>query len=561
MTDGLSSLIERPDSWMTPEIAEKYRPVWRDVPLHQALVDAVARGADQPAVVSYSRQGERRELNYRTYDELSRRIAAGLGKRGVTPGRNVAVMLPNRHEFGATIFAIKRQGAIYTGIPITYRHREISYIVGHVRAEVVIVAGQHGATDLIEIVDTVVRESDVVRHVIVLDPGRELPDDPRWETFEDLAAGEPLADEVEVDPTSVCHIGFTSGTTGEPKGVMNTHNALDTVMRGWIAHVGTEALGTPPIALVPSPIGHHSGYLWGVLMMAHLRGTAVFMETWDPATALEIIEAERVTTMLVAPTFVQDLARVAEQRDHRPASLQLIGVAGAPIPRAMVPWASDRLDCFICPSWGMTEWGIGISAFPSMDPDAVRDTDGVAVGTCEVRVVNEAGTPTVSEPGELQMRGPGLFVGYHDRPQYTTEAIDADGWFRTGDVARIAPDGTVVLDGRIKDVVIRGGLNIPVRELEDLIYRHPAVEEVAVVGMPDERLGERACAFVILAEGRSVDLPSMVQFLESQGLSKHYFPERLEVLPQMPKTMSGKIRKVELRTVAETLVANHGGQD
>jgi cyclohexanecarboxylate-CoA ligase len=185
----------------------------------------------------------------------------------------------------------------------------------------------------------------------------------------------------------------------------------------------------------------------------------------------------------------------------------------------------------------------------------VRNTDGVAVPPCEVRVVDRNGNMVVDEPGELQMRGPGLFVGYHDRPQYTTEAVDPEGWFRTGDVARMSTDNTLVLDGRIKDVVIRGGLNIPVRELEDLIYRHPAVEEVAIVGMPDDRLGERACAFVVLSEESSLSLAQLVAFLADQGLSNHYMPERLETVIEMPKTMSGKIRKVELRAVAVTLAS------
>jgi len=553
MHEGLNSLINRADSWMTLATAERYRSMWRDVPLHKSLVAFAGSTPSAPAVVSYGLSGERRSLDYRRYDELSRRIAVGLSARGVRPGSNVAVMLPNCHEFGATIFAIKRLGAIYTGIPVSYRHRELTYIANHVRAQVLIVAGRHRRTSLQDLAQEVVEHSSWIRHVVVLEPDGQLPRDPRWSSFQDFISMDPAFDATEVDPTAICHVGFTSGTTGEPKGVMNTHNSLDVVIRGLVAHVTPEALGVPPVALVASPVGHHTGYLWGVLSTSHLGGTAVFMEAWDPDRALEIINAEGVTWMMGAPTFVQDLASAAERRGERPTSLTLICIAGGPIPRDLVPRAGEQLNSFICPAWGMTEWGVGISAAPSMDADLVAKTDGYPVPPCEIRVVNETGTPVTGELGELQMRGPGLFVGYHDRPEYTSEAVDGDGWFRTGDLARHDPGGTVVLEGRIKDVIIRGGLNLPVRELEDLILSHPDVLQVAVVGMPDERLGERACAFVVAREGMSPTLEDIVSHLGSLGLSTHYLPERVELLAELPRTMSGKIRKVELRARASSL--------
>ena len=555
MHEGLNSLIDRADSWLTHATAERYRSMWREVPLHRSLVASASSTPNALAAVSYSRSGDRRSLDYQQYDELSRRIAAGLSARGVELESNVAVMLPNCHEFGATIFAIKRLGAIYTGIPVSYRLRELTYITNHVRAQVLIVAGRHGRTSLQELTQRVVEDSPWIHHVVVLEPDGELPQDPRWSSFQDFVSMDPASDTAEVDPTAVCHIGFTSGTTGEPKGVMNTHNCLDTVMKGLVDHLTPEALGLPPVALVPSPVGHHTGYLWGVLSTSHLGGAAVFMERWDPDQALDIINAEAVTWFMAAPTFVQDLAAVAERRGERPTSLSLICIAGGPIPRDFIPWAGELLDCFICPAWGMTEWGIGISAAPSMDADVVKRSDGQPVPPCEIRIVNESGQPVIDELGELQMRGPGLFVGYHDRPEYTRESFDDDGWFRTGDLARHEPGGAVVLEGRIKDVIIRGGLNLPVRELEDLIFGHADVLQVAVVGMPDDRLGERACAFVVAKEGRSLTLEDIVTYLGSQGLSTHYMPERLELLAELPRTMSGKIRKVELRTRAASLRA------
>jgi cyclohexanecarboxylate-CoA ligase len=197
----------------------------------------------------------------------------------------------------------------------------------------------------------------------------------------------------------------------------------------------------------------------------------------------------------------------------------------------------------------MTEFGIGISCAPHL-PAAAQLTDGVPVPGCEARVVTPDGRAGgAGETGGLQIRGPGLFLGYIGRPDATAEAIDAEGWFATGDVAQLGADGTITLQGRTKDIVIRGGENIPVVEVESLLFEHPGVVAAAVVGVPDERLGERACAVVVPAPGAHPDLDELCAYLSDRGLSKHFLPERLELVPQLPMTASGKVRKVELRAL------------
>ena len=387
-------------------------------------------------------------------------------------------------------------------------------------------------------------EAPALEHVVVLG---QAPDEEGWLSFDELAAADPGAARPEVDPGSLVHIGFTSGTTAEPKGVMNTHQTLDAVLRRWLEHVGSKLLDEQTVNLVASPVGHHTGFLWGVLMSAYLGGTAVFLDRWDARTAVDVIRKEGVTTMLAAPTFLQDLLEVEGARRESLPSLRVISIPGAPIPRPLVSRARKQLGCFICPAWGMTEYGIGISGSPGLPQERVEATDGVAVAGCEVRIVGAGGKPAArGEEGDLEIRGAGLFLGYYERPDATRESI-VDGWFGTGDRAVLDMDGFVSLTGRTKDIVIRGGENLPVAAIESMLHEHPLVAEAAVVGYPDERLGERACAVVALRAGAELSLPDVAEFLLDRGLSKHFLPERLETVDTLPKTASGKIRKVELR--------------
>jgi cyclohexanecarboxylate-CoA ligase len=351
----------------------------------------------------------------------------------------------------------------------------------------------------------------------------------------------------ELDPDALVHIGFTSGTTGEPKGVMNTHQTLDAVARGWVGHVGAETFGDPLVNFVPSPVGHHTGFLWGVLLSALLQGTAVYVNRWEPGRAVAQMREVGATFMIGAPTFLLDIMNLEEADRALPQTLSMVAMAGAPVPRTLVPLARERLGCFICPAWGMTEHGLGCSAAPGQPLDMIDGTDGTMIGGCRLRTTESRQETPAGVEGDLEMTGPGLFLGYFDRPDFT--AADFDGvWFRTGDRAVISADGFVTLRGRSKDIVIRGGENIPVVDVESIVHLHPEIVDVAIVGAPDPRLGERAVAFVVPRTGGSAPtLPELVEFLLDKGLSKHFLPERMESVDDLPKTPSGKVRKVELR--------------
>lgn len=538
-----------PESRLTPELVARYREerAWREVTLDGYLAEAAAEGPDKLAAVSVDGEtGERTaSTSYGELNDLVDRLAGRLSRLGIRRGDTVSLMLPNRLEFSALIFAVSRLGAVYSGIPVSYGERDAAFMLHRARTKVLVVPSRFGRADHVAMARGLLPQTPDLGHVVVL--GGEAPEERGWLSFEELASAEPLDRPPAVDPGSLAHIGFTSGTTGEPKGVMNTHQMLDFVCRRWVEHVGEEVVNRDMVNLVPSPVGHHTGFLWGALMTTLLGGTAVYLDRWKPEVVAEVIGREGVTAMIAAPTFLQDLVRLPGMGPGTLPSLRIISIPGAPIPRSLVPHARETLDCFICPAWGMTEWGIGISGSPRLPRERVEETDGIPVEGCEVRVVQASGEPAgPGQMGSLEIRGPGLFAGYLARPDFTAEAI-VDGWFRTGDQAIMDEDGYVSLVGRTKDIIIRGGENIPVHRVENLLYRHPAVADVAVVGVPDERLGERACAVLALEEGQHLTLEEVKDFLLAEGLSKHFLPERLELLDQLPKTQSGKIRKFEIR--------------
>jgi cyclohexanecarboxylate-CoA ligase len=531
---------------LTPELVASYEAsgAWTDEPLHAALAAAAAARPDGLAAASVdgTTAEVRERCTYAELDALADRLAGGLADLGVGPGDGVAVMVPNRLEFGALVFAISRLGAVYTGIPLAAGAKDAAFMLRRTGARAIVVAARREGPDHVALARRLRDEVERLEHVVVLD-GPAADD---LVAYDALAAAAPPDRTPDVDAGSLAHIGFTSGTTGEPKGVMNTHQTLSAVYRHWIEHVGGPAtLGEPAVNLIASPVGHHTGYLWGTLMSAHLAAAAVYVDRWVPEVAAEVMAAEGVTTMTGAPTFLQDLVRVPGLDAARVPALRIVTLAGAPIPRELVPRAAEQLGAFVCPAWGMTEYGIGVSAHPDLPPERLAATDGATAPGCEARVT-AAGEPLgAGETGDLEIRGPGLFLGYHERPDFTAEAI-VDGWFSTGDLARIDDDGLISLQGRTKDIVIRGGENIPVNDVENTLYRHPRVLDAAVIGVPDERLGERACA-VLVVHGAPLTVAEVAEFCLSEGLSKHYLPERVEVVDALPKTMSGKVRKVELR--------------
>jgi cyclohexanecarboxylate-CoA ligase len=345
----------------------------------------------------------------------------------------------------------------------------------------------------------------------------------------------------------VIELLYTSGTTGEPKGVSHTSN---TMLANLVPFADRLHLGEGDVIHMPSPMAHQLGFMYGLVLPAMLGATAILQDIFVAATMAKQISEEAATFTMGATPFLNDLSDHCIATGTTTPTLRIFVSAGAPIPRPLVTKARRALGAAIISAWGMSENG-AVTTTRLEDPeDKVTGTDGCPLPGMEVRVVDPVGHRVgVGEEGQLQVRGCSNFVGYMKRPGLAH--VDPDGWFDTGDIARMDADGYIRIAGRSKDIIIRGGENIPVVEVEDMLFKHPSVATVAIVGYPDARLGERACAYVILRPGATLSFEEMVAYCKEQKMAVQYIPERLEVVEDVPRTPSGKIQKFKLRDMAK----------
>jgi cyclohexanecarboxylate-CoA ligase len=314
-------------------------------------------------------------------------------------------------------------------------------------------------------------------------------------------------------------------------------------------------IGAQDVIFMPSPLGHQLGFCYGLQMALMLGIPLVLTDLWQPERALELMREHGATFTFGATPFLADLASLPGVERRRPPRLRMFASSGAPIPPAVVEAARTRLGVAVATCWGMTECA-SVTITPP-DETKVLESDGCALPNGEVRVLGADGSEAPrGTQGALQVRGSSLFVGYLKRRELSR--LEEGGWFDTGDVARMDEEGYIRICGRSKDVIIRGGENIPVVEIESALYRMPGIADAAVVAMPDARLQERACAFVTLREGSALTLADVSRHLAAEGFSKHFWPERLEIVEQMPRTPTGKIQKYVLREAAKRL-ATEGG--
>lgn len=492
--------------------------------------------------------GRSTTLSYRHLNRVSRRIAAGLAAHGIEAGDVVAAQLPNWWEFVAIHVACIRIGAVFNPLMPIFRERELRFMLDFAHTRALVIPRLFRGFEFEPMIDSLRSGLPHLEHVFVVDGHGENAFERAlghraWEIDMDVDA---LFETRRVDADEVIHYCYTSGTSGQPKAVMHTYNTLVGSTGGVMALEPDEKT----VVLMGSPLAHQTGFLFGMLMPMMLGARTVLMDIWDADAAARIIHEEGVTLTMGATPFLADLTDCAGVERQPPTTLEFFVSAGAPIPRALVERARERLGAHIVAGWGMSENGLVSSTRPGDSDVLVLGTDGKAWHGMELRIVDDAGDPVPADTeGRLQCRGAANFVGYLKRPE--AFEVDADGWFETGDNARLDESGYVTITGRAKDIIIRGGENIPVADVEGVVYRHPAVREVAIVAMPDERLGERACAFLVTQPGQSLELDELRRHLQASGLARQYWPERVEVLDDMPRTASGKVQKFRLREMAQ----------
>ena len=534
------------DPILPPERVRAMRAAgwWREHYLYEHFAAAVAAVPERIAVVDYRTEtGVRHVLSYRELDVRVARIAAALMGYGIRPGDVVSFQLPNWWEFVAIHLACLRIGAVSNPLMPIFRERELGFMVDFAESRVLVVPARFRGFDHEAMIAGMRDRLPKLEHLFVV--GGE-----GGNAFETALLGsgdlpsEPLP---RPRPSDVIMLMYTSGTTGMPKGVMHCSYTLDYNVARIIERC---RLTADDVIFMGSPLAHLTGFLYGMWMPMMLHATMVLQDVWQPDTAWRLIGEERVSFAMGATPFLADLTHAEARKQHNSARFRLFVCGGAPIPRVLAEHAAQELDIDLMAVWGMTECGAITTTRLDDPPEKLFGTDGLIAPGSEVRVVDPEGKPLPpGVEGRLLQRGPATFIGYLKRPE--AYDVDAEGFFDTGDLARMDAEGYIRITGRSKDIIIRGGENIPVVEVENLLYKHPAVADCAVVAMPDERLGELGCCFVTLNPGTTLSFGEMIDFLRAQGIAKNYLPERLEVVEAMPRTASGKIQKFALREIAQ----------
>lgn len=485
------------------------------------------------------------EARTATYAELvadAARLADALRTRGVGEGDVVSVQLPNHYETVVVAVAVLSLGAVINPLLPNYRERELGHVFTTARPAAIFTPGHFRGCDHPALVADVVAASGVAPLNVVLDDGAGVAE-PAVAYAALLASGDAGARLGDRDAAAVSELIFTSGTEAQPKAIMHTEQTAGFSVR--IAHHDL-GLTDDDVVWMPSPVGHSTGFNYGLRFALHHGLPLVLQDRWDAETALQLVQQHRCSYTLAATTFLQDLTETAAAEGVRLGSLRLFGSGGAPVPPALVD-AAAGVGIEVLRLYGSTEVLVGTWNRPWSTAAQKRDTDGVAMSHVELRVVDDEGNVLAAgEAGELEVRGPDTCVGFFADPDRTAATFHPDGWVRSGDLVTIDAEGYLTVVGRKKEIIIRGGINIAPREIEELLVAFPEVERAAVIGLPDERLGERTCACVVLRPGATLDFTTMCDRLDAQGLALYKRPERLEVVDALPATASGKIQKHEL---------------
>lgn len=507
---------------------------------------ATSRG-DAIALVSYlADRPEPVRLTYAKMAELVDKLALRLIELGVRPREFVAFQLPNRWEFAIAHLATIRIGAISNAIMPIYGKREIRFMLERTKSRVCIALARTPKTEPGKMLAEVQGELDTLAHLILIDdaePALSLEGQLADVVVDDAARAR--LDRLRPHPDDIEAVLFSSGTTGEPKAILHSFNSIYRATTN--AFAAMEMSGRD-VVLMFSPLGHATGFYFGLEMPLICGCRMVFQDMWNPEEMLRIIERERVTWTMGTASFAEDACDAAERAAYDTSSFRCFVSGGAPIPPKLVGRTSRLLGAQLIPSWGMTEAGITTIGGLTDSVEKRASSAGRAVDGVEARVVDGAGEPLPPcTPGHLQLRASGQHVGLFMNDALYADSFQ-DGWFKTGDLGQIDEDGYVRIVGRSKDIVIRGGENIPIIEIENIIRDLPEVKDVVIVGVPDDRLGERCHAVIVpRSPGKVLSLKEVVRHLETLGVTKQYWPEFLTMAEDLPRTASGKIQRFVIR--------------
>jgi acyl-CoA synthetase (AMP-forming)/AMP-acid ligase II len=525
---------------LSDEAIERYTRsgAWRNLTVADCARQRAERWPDRAAVVE-----GKRSITYAEVMHEARTLAAAFDRLGLRPGDAISFQLPNWIETVALNVAACLAGLVVNPIVPIYREAEVRYILRDSRARLFFVPQSFRDFDYPAMARRLRGELPALMQVLVVRGAA-----PGCGRYADLLEAAPGAtpSQPTADANAVKLVLYTSGTTGNPKGVLHSHNSImseiDAVIRYW-------GIEERDVVLMPSPVTHITGYLYALELAFAAGVKVVLMERWNAAEAVDLILRDGVTFSVGATPFLKELVAEVERRGVELPSLRLFMSGGAPVPPEVIHRANRVLaHCLAFRVYGSTEAPtITLGIRTRAEAELGATTDGRIVNH-EVRVCDPVTGDELPDgaDGEIRARGPELMLGYTDWEQ-TLESFDRDGYFRTGDLGHRSNGDFITVSGRKKDLIIRGGENLSPKEIEDVLHQHPAIREAAVVAMPHERLGETVCAYVIPYPGRSVDVPTLAAHLERAGLARQKFPERVELVDDLPRTASGKVQKNVLR--------------
>ncbi len=522
---------------------------WIDKNYDEFLRQWIEKSPDKLALLAY--RSDRPDGRRFTYAELGDRVsraAASLKRMGIGRGDVISVQLPNWWEFAVIALAAFRVGAVVNPLMPIFREHELSYMLGFAATKVFVVPKLFRGFDHEAMAMSLRAELPELQHILVVDGDGPDGFEAALLSSEERLPPSPAGDIGALPADEMAVLMFTSGTTGSPKGVMH---CLNTLMACNVALAGRFGLDSVDTMLVCSPLGHMTGFAAGMLLGVKIGASVIFQDVWEPKRGVFIMAEEGVTYSAGAATFLSDMCEAVASGAPKPKQLRKFLCAGAPIPPALIERVYRELDLSVCSLWGMTESLSSTLTEPERALEKSAKTDGRPLEGVAVEVVKQDGSPApIGETGSLRVRGAQMCLGYYKRPDM--QPFDAEGWFDTGDLAyQVDDEGYIRNNGRSKDIIIRGGENVPIAEIENLLYKHPAVLTAALVGYPDSRLGERGCAFVVLRPGQTLDLASLQSFMADHKVAKQYWPEHVEVVAELPTTPAGKIQKFQLKERAK----------
>ncbi|EFO0847754.1 medium-chain fatty-acid--CoA ligase [Escherichia coli] len=519
--------------------AYRQQGLWGDASLADYWQQTARAMPDKIAVVD----NHGATYTYSALDHAASCLANWMLAKGIESGDRIAFQLPGWCEFTVIYLACLKIGAVSVPLLPSWREAELVWVLNKCQAKMFFAPTLFKQTRPVDLILPLQNQLPQLQQIVGVD--KLAPATSSLSLSQIIADNIPLTTAITTHGDELAAVLFTSGTEGLPKGVMLTHNNILASERAYCARLNLTWLD---VFMMPAPLGHATGFLHGVTAPFLIGARSVLLDIFTPDACLALLEQQRCTCMLGATPFVYDLLNLLEKQTADLSALRFFLCGGTTIPKK-VARECQQLGIKLLSVYGSTE--SSPHAVVNLDDPLSRfmHTDGYAAAGVEIKVVNDARkTLPPGCEGEEASRGPNVFMGYFDEPELTARALDEEGWYYSGDLCRMDEAGYIKITGRKKDIIVRGGENISSREVEDILLQHPKIHDACVVAMPDERLGERSCAYVVLkAPHHSLSLEEVVAFFSRKRVAKYKYPEHIVVIEKLPRTASGKIQKFLLR--------------